>query len=291
MLNKKYVDLIESKLLEYFNGNDNKNELNKAMKYSLTLKGKRVRPLLLLEFCKACSGEVEKTLPFACAIEMIHTYSLIHDDLPCMDNDDMRRGAKSNHKVFGEDMALLAGDALLNLAFEVMLSEENVKLLGESKVIAASRTIAEAVGRKGMILGQVMDLKSENCNIPLSELEKMHLNKTAKLISASCEAGCIVAGAKENLVSSAKEYGQKLGLAFQIMDDILDVTSTQKLLGKKPGSDLNNSKSTYVSLLGLEKSRKLVRDLTALAVKALDEFKGDKENLQQLALELSNRIK
>lgn len=263
--------------------------LHDAMAYSLLAGGKRLRPLLLLEFCKICGGELEKALPFACAVEMIHTYSLIHDDLPCMDDDDLRRGVPANHVVFGEDIALLAGDALLSLAFEVILSDENVKNLGAQKVARAAGVLAKACGVNGMIAGQVIDLTHEGKAVDVATLEQMHKKKTGALITAAATIGCIVAGASEEKIALAREFAENLGLAFQIVDDILDVTADENSLGKPVGSDAANDKSTYVSLLGLERANSLAKELTDKAVAALEGFGADVRALRELAVSLSKR--
>ena len=260
-------------------------ELIKAMKYSLKAGGKRVRPLLTLMFADACSGTIEAALPFACAIEMIHTYSLIHDDLPCMDNDDYRRGRPSNHKVFGEDIALLAGDALLTLAFETALSQAD----NNNTSAKAASALARYAGAKGMVGGQTIDLTYENKNASVDILKEMDVKKTSALIMAACEMGCISAGADDKRISAARAFGENIGLAFQIIDDILDVTSTSSELGKPVGSDAENNKSTYVSLLGLDKCKEIANELTEKAVKSLDEFESDTSQIKEFALSLLNR--
>lgn len=260
-------------------------ELIKAMKYSLKAGGKRVRPLLTLMFADACSGTVENALPFACAVEMIHTYSLIHDDLPCMDNDDYRRGRPSNHKVFGEDIALLAGDALLTLAFETALSQADNNNISAK----AASALAKYAGAKGMVGGQTIDLTYENKNASVDILKEMDVKKTSALIMAACEMGCISAGADDKRISAARAFGENIGLAFQIIDDILDVTSTSSELGKPVGSDAENNKSTYVSLLGLDKCKEIANELTEKAVKSLDEFESDTSQIKEFALSLLNR--
>lgn len=286
--NTHYLNLINEKLDSYFpEKSDSENILNKAMKYTLNLPCKRVRPVLALEFCRALGGKIEECFPFACAIEMGHNYSLIHDDLPCMDNDDLRRGKPTNHKVFGEAIALLAGDGLLNLAFETMLSEKTVALVGEKRAILASRVLANACGRSGMILGQVIDLESENKSISMDLLKTMHINKTAKLISAACEIGGIIAKANKEQLLKIRGYGLNLGLAFQIMDDILDADQNEENMNL---SDKENGKSTYVTMLGLEKSKKLVNDLTEKAIENISFLKDDGENLRKIAKDLSKRI-
>lgn len=232
------------------------------MAYSLEAGGKRVRPYLVFSFNSLCGGSEESATAFACAVEMIHTYSLIHDDLPCMDNDDLRRGKPSNHKVFGEDIALLAGDALLTLAFETLTNEKTVKICGTSACCRGVSVLSKYAGATGMIGGQVIDLMSENTNAPIEVLREMDYKKTACLIKAACELGCISAGANDKQIKAASEFGECIGIAFQIQDDILDVTSSDEELGKPVGSDAENSKSTYVSLLGIEKCRELVDELT-----------------------------
>ena len=237
-----------------------------AMRYSLLLGGKRIRPALLMEFYKISGGSGNSAVPFALALEMIHTYSLIHDDLPCMDNDDIRRGKPSNHKVYGEDMALLAGDGLLTLAFEVASKCND---LPAERVIKAIGELASFSGYKGMIGGQVIDLQSEGKKIGASIITELNLLKTAGLIRAACRIGCILAGADEERIAAADNYACDIGLAFQLVDDILDETGDQNLLGKPIGSDKINEKSTFVSLFGIEKCREDVAKLTDSAVSAL----------------------
>lgn len=262
-----------------------------AMRYSLEAGGKRVRPRLVLEFARLCGGSEEAALPFACAVEMIHTYSLIHDDLPCMDDDDLRRGKPSNHKVYGEDIALLAGDALLTLAFETLADDKTAELAGDRACRLAAKTLARYAGAVGMVGGQVIDLKSENTNAPLEVLREMDEKKTACLIQAACELGCIAANAGADKRRAAALYGESIGVAFQIQDDILDRTSSDEELGKPVGSDNENSKSTYVSLLGIEKCRALVDELTNQAIEALSAFDADTEALRDYALALAKRNK
>lgn len=262
-----------------------------AMRYSLEAGGKRVRPRLVLEFARLCGGSEEAALPFACAVEMIHTYSLIHDDLPCMDDDDLRRGKPSNHKVYGEDIALLAGDALLTLAFETLADDKTAELAGDRACRLAAKTLARYAGAVGMVGGQVIDLKSENTNAPLEVLREMDEKKTACLIQAACELGCIAANAGADKRRAAALYGESIGVAFQIQDDILDQTSSDEELGKPVGSDNENSKSTYVSLLGIEKCRALVDELTNQAIEALSAFDADTEALRDYALVLAKRNK
>lgn len=289
---EQYLPMIEEALKTYLpRENCLQKELCSAMEYSLLAGGKRIRPILTLEFCRVCGGELEAALPFACAVEMVHTYSLIHDDLPCMDNDDLRRGRASNHKVYGEDMALLAGDALLTLAFETMLSPASIQKAGALRAASAAGILARAAGADGMVGGQVIDLKSEDQAISIDLLQAMDHAKTGALIKAAALMGCVVAGAGEAELAAADTFTENIGLAFQIVDDILDVTGQTAKLGKKVGSDQNNKKSTYVSLLGLEAARDTVKKLTNTAVGALVSFKTDTAYLTDLAYSLAKREK
>lgn len=287
---KEYCNLIETALINYLpQGEHREKTLIDSMEYSLMCGGKRIRPLLTLMFCELCGEDVKKALPYACAVEMIHTYSLIHDDMPCMDDDDYRRGKLSNHKVYGEDIATLSGDALQSLAFEIMLSDEAGGKVSPERAVKAAHTLAKYSGVLGMVGGQVIDIESEGKNAPLEVLREMDEKKTAALIKASCEMGCIVGGADTEQIKAASKYAHSIGIAFQIMDDILDVTSTSEELGKPVGSDSENSKSTYVTLLGIEKCKELVDDLTKQAIDALSVFSGDTKPLEGLALDLAKR--
>ena len=278
----RYIELINNALDSYLPESD--DVVSKAMRYSVEIGGKRIRPSLLLSFCELCGGDVNKALPFACALEMIHTYSLIHDDLPCMDNDDYRRGKPSCHKVYGYEYALLAGDALLTLAFETALKSD----LPSDTVVAATRELAVASGWSGMVGGQVIDLMNEGKRVSVKDIEKMDLLKTGELIRAACVIGCIAAGASEK-VECASVFAKNIGLSFQIVDDILDVTSDTQTLGKPVGSDVENEKCTYVSLLGLDESRRLVEKLTNEATESLNAFDGDTRALYDFAITLKNR--
>lgn len=262
--------------------------VHNAMKYSLSIGGKRIRPMLVLEFCRICGGNIYEALPFAVALEMVHTYSLIHDDLPCMDNDDMRRGMPSCHIKFGEEYALLAGDALLTRAFG-LISESEIAQLHPLIAIKAIKALSELSGVNGMIGGQVVDLLNENKNADIKTLETMDSLKTGALIRCAAFLGVISAGADEEKIKAADIYADKIGHAFQIVDDILDVTGDEKSLGKPIGSDKESGKSTYVSLLGLNKSKAYAQELTDTAIKALDIFGNDGEFLISLALNLVNR--
>ena len=259
------------------------------IEYVLSLGGKRIRPTLTLEFCRVCGGDVQAAMPFACAVEMIHSYSLIHDDLPCMDNSDLRRGRPANHIQYGEDIALLAGDGLLTLAFETALSPESIKLAGAQRGAEAARLLAKAAGAEGMVGGQVIDLQHENQRAPIEVLLEMDRKKTGALIQAAAQMGCAVAGADQKQREAAVEYAACVGLAFQIRDDILDVISDPETLGKPVGSDDKNEKSTYVSLLGMEKAQQLVNELTQQAESALSAFSEDTAFLREFAQSLANR--
>lgn len=284
---KNDISLVESRLTDLLpkcaNGQD---EVVEAMKYSLVNGGKRLRPVLCLEFAKACGGDRFDALDFACAVEYIHTYSLIHDDLPCMDDDDMRRGKPSCHKQFGEATALLAGDALLTHAFQIVAGAE----LDDSKIALACGLLAQNAGVQGMVGGQVIDLKYESESPDLRQLLSVHRLKTGALISAACLLGCIAAGSDDKKIAAASAYAYDLGVAFQIKDDILDVTGSSEELGKPVGSDEDNNKTTYVSLRGIENAQKDVEKLTSAAISRLSEFQNT-EFLEALSRYLVNRNK
>lgn len=239
------------------------NKLAEAMRYSLLAGGKRLRPALCVEICRALGGDPRSAYASACAVELIHTYSLIHDDLPCMDDDDMRRGRPSNHKVFGEALALLAGDGLLTLAFEVLAADNSRP---PERTVASVKALARAAGPSGMVLGQVLDMAATGGSgvaelQPREELvDEIHRTKTGCLIAAACELGAIAAGASPTTCQRVREFGETLGLAFQIVDDILDVTGGDRL-GKPKGSDAKQKKLTMVSILGLERAKKKAEDL------------------------------
>ena len=289
---KQYLPMIDKALADRIPAGEYKEQqVIDSAAYSLSLPGKRVRPALTLAFCELCGGKAENALPFACAVEMIHTYSLIHDDLPCMDNDDFRRGKPSNHKVYGEDIALLAGDALQSMAYTSMLSETAVKSVGAANAARAAYVLAQKSGVLGMVGGQTIDLMSEGKEPDLDTLREMDEKKTACLIEAACMMGCICAGADEEKIAAAERYASAVGLAFQIVDDVLDVTSTTDELGKPVGSDNDNEKSTYVRLLGVDRCRAYADELTQEAVKALEAFDGDTKPLADFAFALANRKK
>lgn len=263
--------------------------LFESMEYSVKNGGKRVRPLLTLLFCDACGGDLKSALPMAQAVEFVHTYSLIHDDLPCMDNDDYRRGKPSNHKVYGEAFALLAGDGLLTAAFELISKGCLDGLYDSETAVSGISALAALSGSRGMIGGQVIDLLNENNPHTTFEiLQLMDSLKTGALIEAACVLGCIVAGADEEKINAARTFAKNIGVAFQIKDDILDVTSSLEKLGKLTGSDAENQKSTYVTLLGVEKCQKLVENLTEEAMIALGIF-SESEALKEYAEFLAHR--
>jgi geranylgeranyl diphosphate synthase type II len=244
----------------------NHHKLILAMRYSVMLPGKRIRPYLVIEFCRLHGGDPQKAVRYAAAIEMLHTMSLIHDDLPAMDNDALRRGKPSNHVVFGEATAILAGDALLCEAFKA--AADNT-FCSPKQNISAVNALAEFGGADGMMGGQQIDLQSEKMSVPLPVLDDLVSKKTASLLSCSCLLGCIAADASKAEKNRAVDFGQKIGKVFQITDDILDLRGDQKLLGKSIGKDAKNGKSTYVSLLGEEKAKKLACELTEQAKEAL----------------------
>ncbi len=287
---KEFAELFESELFDYFKEYLPQYKLIfESMEYSVKNGGKRVRPILTLLFCDACGGRVETALPTAQAVEFIHTYSLIHDDLPCMDDDDYRRGRPSNHKVYGEAFALLAGDGLLTAAFERISHGCLEGLYDSETAISCVSALSSLAGSRGMIGGQVIDLLNENNpDVDFDNLQLMDSLKTGSLIEAACVLGCIVAGASEYEINSARKFAQNIGLAFQIKDDILDVTGSLEKLGKLAGSDTQNGKSTYVTLLGVEKCQELVEKLTEEALVALDNFSSN-EALKEYAEILAHR--
>ena len=244
-----------------------------AMRYSLTAGGKRIRPVFMLAFGEMFSVPQKRLLPFAAAIEMIHTYSLIHDDLPAMDNDDLRRGKPTCHKVYGEDIAILAGDGLLTRAFEIVVEASLARSGYELKnAVTAMKVLADYAGCMGMIAGQTVDLQSEHKEISAEELEYIHINKTGALIKASCVVPAVLAGnsLESNTVTNIENFAQSIGLLFQIKDDILDVESCQEALGKPIGSDKEQGKNTFATLYGCEKCKELLNEHMAKAIKSLD---------------------
>ena len=262
--------LVEDWLSRCFRDRERYGQIYDAMQYSLSAGGKRIRPVLALESCRMCGGDVEAALPFACAVEMVHTYSLIHDDLPCMDDDDLRRGKPTNHKVYGEATAVLAGDALLTAAFEMMTEHRDG--LDAARVLDAVDCLSHAAGAAGMVGGQILDMEGEERPLSLEELELMQSLKTGELICASAELGCIIAGGSREQRQALRQYAHCIGRAFQVRDDMLDVISSNETLGKPVGSDAENGKTTFVTALGLEGCAALVDDLTRQAMEALAGF-------------------
>ncbi len=282
-----YSECISKALIEHLPvANDGQKSVVMAMKYSLTNGGKRLRPILVLEFCKMCGGDTEKAMAYACAVEYVHTYSLIHDDLPCMDNDDLRRGKPSCHKMYGEATALLAGDALLTHAFEIASTAD----FDGAKNADAVSLLAQNSGVCGMIGGQVLDLKYEAASPSMSQLLTVHKLKTGAMISAACLLGCIAGDATEEQILAASKFAYYLGIAFQIKDDILDVTGDEEKLGKPVGSDKDNEKTTYVDIVGLNKAQEDVEKLTQAAIESLSAFENN-EFVSSLAEYLTRREK
>jgi len=260
--------------------------IHKAMRYSLFAGGKRLRPILCLAAAEACGGDPTAALPAACSVECIHTYSLIHDDLPCMDNDDFRRGKPTSHKVFGEGLAVLAGDALLTMAFEILAQS---KTRGRHSCGSLITELASASGSRLLIAGQVADLENEGKKVSGRELQFIHRCKTAALLASSIRLGAMSANATEKKLEALTEFGQSMGLAFQIIDDILDITQTSEKLGKSAGKDVAAGKATYPAIFGMERSRKEARRLTQAATEALKPFGKQAVTLQAIADYLLDR--
>lgn len=288
MTAKEYKNLVDLKLSEFFNPSGlSYDGLLESMHYSLTAGGKRIRPTLVLEFCRISGGDIEKALPVACAIEMLHTYSLIHDDLPCMDNDELRRGKPTNHVVYGECTATLAGDALQAEAFGTIARSE---LPAENK-IACVEILADAVGSDGMCAGQYLDMVGESKRLTEEELDDINSRKTGALLIAACRMGVAAAGGSGEMLEAAAHYGACVGAAFQIRDDILDVISTSEELGKPIGSDAQEHKNTYMALLGESKCMEMIEKLTNQAKSALCGAFDDTKFLCDLADSMVTRRK
>lgn len=257
--------------------------LHKAMRYSMMAGGKRIRPILCVAACEAVGGKATDLLPVACALEMVHTYSLIHDDLPAMDNDDFRRGRPTNHRVFGEAVAILAGDALLTEAFRLMASESLRIIAGSDAVLDVISDLAKAAGSVGMVGGQVVDMESEGKEIDLPTLEYLHTRKTGALILASIKGGAKIGGGTDKEIAALTRYGECLGLAFQIADDILDIEGNQDEIGKDVGSDLEKGKATYPSIIGMAASKERAAELITMAVDSLSGFDEKAGPLREIA--------
>ncbi|MEN3004200.1 polyprenyl synthetase family protein [Dehalobacterium formicoaceticum] len=262
--------------------------LHQAMRYSIFAGGKRLRPVLFLATLDALEEPSEPYLPFACALELIHTYSLIHDDLPAMDNDDLRRGLPTSHKKFGEAQAILAGDALLTYAFKLMVSPKE-KGASPEKLLTAIDEVTDGAGLKGMIVGQVLDIEAENKEIGLDELQTIHRNKTGALFAASIRSAAVLAGCNPEMLEKLTGYAENFGLAFQITDDILDVIGDTAKMGKPTGSDQEQKKITYPSFLGLERSQELARESVEKAVQYLIELPAGADPLRALARQVIDR--
>ena len=284
-------EIIDNALDLYMPKVDSRIEkITEAMKYSVNAGGKRIRPILMLATCEMCGGDINDAIPYACALEFIHTYSLIHDDLPAIDNDDYRRGKLTSHKVFGEDIAILAGDGLLNSAGEIIFNDiansNNDKLT--SYKILAGKEIFTSAGCLGMIGGQVADIDNNKVS-DLETLDFINLNKTSKLIKASVKVGALLAGAEESVVNELEKAATNIGLAFQIQDDILDVIGNEEKMGKSVGSDSKLNKFTYVELVGLEKSKEVIAKLTDEAQDIINKYNDKNEFLKQLLEFLTKR--
>ena len=282
---KEKVNVVDNELKKYMSHEKNaQSDIYEAMSYSLMAGGKRLRPVIMLLVSEMCGGKTEDVLPFACALEMIHSYSLIHDDLPAMDNDDLRRGKPTNHIVYGEAMAILAGDALLNCAMETALSAS----VDEIRMVKALKILFRSSGTEGMIGGQVIDIK--NSELSADGLKNLHLLKTGAIIRSAGVVGAIISGASEKEIDVIDNFCMNLGIAFQIQDDVLDVKGNEKDLGKPVGSDADNNKTTYVTLYGIEKSQEMVIEYTEKAKNSIKECFGEKsKNLIALADYLIDR--
>lgn len=284
----EYKKLVEKKLDEYIPVKY-PEKIWESMRYSVLAGGKRLRPVMALETCRVLCGTYEHAVPTACAIEMLHSQSLIHDDLPCMDNDDYRRGKLTNHKVFGESTAVLAGDALLSFAPQVIL-QNTPKTVPSDTLLNVLEEFVVAAGAEKLIAGQVVDIDSEGKQISEETLNFIHENKTGALFKLSMRTGAILAGAEEEKLKAVTDYAEKIGLAFQIMDDILDVTSTLEELGKTPGKDAQENKATYVSFYGIETSKKQVASLCKQACDILKEHGIESDVLQAIADSINERV-
>ncbi len=281
---KERTRLVDSALDRYLPGADTlPTRLHEAMRYSVFAGGKRIRPILMLAACEAIGGEIKKVLPAACAIEMVHSYSLIHDDLPAMDDDDFRRGNPTSHKVYGEATAILAGDGLLTEAF-ILLSDKSIRGdISAEQSCEVINILAKNSGSRGMVGGQVVDMEAEKSPVDLPTLEYIHTHKTGALILAAIEIGALLGGASEQQRRSLCQYGEAAGLAFQVADDILDIVADQSQLGKDVGSDQQRGKATYPALLGLNGARRHADELRERALAALAEFDSSAQPLREIA--------
>lgn len=292
---KRYLELVEMHLVDILPDVDPKSlTIYEAMKYSLVAGGKRLRPCLVMAACEFAGGNVQTALPYACAIEYVHTYSLIHDDLPCMDDDDYRRGRLTNHKVYGEDMATLAGDGLLTTAFEAMSKDMFLYFDNETELkrrIKAMYEIAKGAGCGGMLAGQVADVENEGKSGSAEMLDYIHINKTAAMIIAAVRAGAHLGGASDKILQDLTVYGEDLGLAFQIVDDILDIVGDAEEMGKETGMDEKRGKLTYPSIYGLDASYERVDELTQHALGVMAPYYDNAEFFNDLVEDLAQRTK
>lgn len=291
----EYKELVDRHLMDFIPNIDNKSiSLYESMKYSLTAGGKRLRPVLLLASCEFAGGNIRDAIPYACAMEYIHTYSLIHDDLPAMDNDDLRRGLPTNHKVYGDAIAILAGDGLLTCAFEA-ISKDMMLFYDEpekiKKRVNAAYEIVKGSGVKGMVAGQVSDIESENTMASKEMLEYIHLNKTGALIRSAVKAGLYLGNPEGTMINDLEKYSENLGIAYQIADDIMDVIGNPEEMGKAAGSDIKKHKNTYTSILGIDVARARLEELTAKAVDAIEKYYDNAEFFRNLVLDLAKRTK
>lgn len=290
----EYKTIVEENLIKLIPPIDERAiKLKESMDYSLSAGGKRIRPVLLLASCDYAGGNIDDAIPAACAIEYIHTYSLIHDDLPAMDNDDLRRGKPTNHKVYGENIAILTGDALLNTAFEIIINkalsfDDMVKSKNQMR---AAYYIAKNAGIYGMISGQVADVLNQSSSSTEDIIDFINIGKTARLIEAPIVSGLQIAGANENTISDFNRFAHYMGFSFQIVDDILDITGTAEELGKTPGKDARDDKSNYVNLHGIDKARELLNENTAYALDAIKSYDERADFFRDLLIKLKNRTK
>ena len=291
----EYKELVDQHLMDFIPNIDNKSiSLYESMKYSLTAGGKRLRPVLLLAACEFSGGNIKEAIPYACAIEYIHTYSLIHDDLPAMDNDDLRRGLPTNHKVYGDAIAILAGDGLLNCAFEAISKDMMLFYDSPEKIrkrVNAAYEIAKGAGVRGMVAGQVSDIEAENAIASKEMLEYIHLNKTGALIRAAIKAGLYLGNPTDSMINDLEKYSENLGIAYQIADDIMDVVGNPDEMGKAAGSDEKKHKNTYTSILDIDHARNRLDELTAKAVESIEKYYDNAEFFRNLVLDLAKRTK
>lgn len=291
----EYKELVDQHLMDFIPNIDNKSiSLYESMKYSLTAGGKRLRPVLLLAACEFAGGNIKEAIPYACAIEYIHTYSLIHDDLPAMDNDDLRRGLPTNHKVYGDAIAILAGDGLLNCAFEAISKDMMLFYDSPEKIrkrVNAAYEIAKGAGVRGMVAGQVSDIEAENAIASKEMLEYIHLNKTGALIRAAIKAGLYLGNPTDSMINDLEKYSENLGIAYQIADDIMDVVGNPDEMEKAAGSDEKKHKNTYTSILDIDHARNRLDELTAKAVESIEKYYDNAEFFRNLVLDLAKRTK